>query len=43
MNTLAGPLRRLYPEFDRWLAVHDDLNASGVFDSPFSKRVGISR
>jgi L-gulono-1,4-lactone dehydrogenase len=43
VNTLAGPLGRLYPEFDRWLAVHDDLNATGVFDSPFSKRVGISR
>jgi L-gulono-1,4-lactone dehydrogenase len=43
INTLAGPLRRMYPEFDRWLAVHDDLNATGVFDSPFSKRVGISR
>lgn len=42
VNTLAGPLARLYPELDRWLAVHDELNASGVFDSPFSKRVGIS-
>jgi L-gulono-1,4-lactone dehydrogenase len=46
VNTLTGShdtLRRMYPEFDRWLAVHDELNASGVFDSPFSKRVGISR
>jgi L-gulono-1,4-lactone dehydrogenase len=43
VNTLTGPLDRMYPEFDRWLAVHDELNASGVFDSPFSKRVGISR
>jgi FAD/FMN-containing dehydrogenase len=45
VNTLTGShdtLRRMYPEFGRWLAVHDDLNASGVFDSPFSKRVGIS-
>ena len=42
VNTLAGPLRRMYPEFDRWLAVHGDLNATGVFDSPFAKRVGIS-
>jgi D-arabinono-1,4-lactone oxidase/FAD binding domain-containing protein len=32
----------LYPQFDRWLAVHAELNSSGVFDSPFSKRVGIS-
>jgi hypothetical protein len=42
VNTLTGPLRRMYAEFDRWLAVHEELNASGVFDSPFSKRVGIS-
>ena len=25
-----GPLRRMYPEYDRWLAVHEDLNAAGV-------------
>jgi L-gulono-1,4-lactone dehydrogenase len=43
VNTVTGPLSRMYPEFDRWLAVHDELNATGVFDSPFSKRVGISR
>ena len=42
VNTLTGPLGRMYPEFDRWLAVHEDLNASRVFDSPFAKRVGIS-
>ena len=46
VNTLTGShhtLRRLYPAYDRWLEVHDGFNASGVFDSPFSKRVGISR
>jgi hypothetical protein len=43
VNTLTGPLGRMYPEYDRWLAVHDELNASGVFDSPFAKRVGIGR
>lgn len=32
----------LYPMWDRWLAVEREFNASGVFDSPFSKRVGIS-
>jgi FAD/FMN-containing dehydrogenase len=43
VNTLTEPaLRLLYPELDRWLAVHARLNASGVFDSPFSKRVGLS-
>jgi L-gulono-1,4-lactone dehydrogenase len=44
VNTLTGSaLRSLYPEYDRWLAVHDRINASGVFDSPFAKRVGITR
>jgi hypothetical protein len=33
----------LYPEWDRWLAAERDFNASGVFNSPFSERVGISR
>jgi L-gulono-1,4-lactone dehydrogenase len=45
-NTLTGShdlVRALYPRLDEWLEVHDELNASGVFDSPFSKRVGISR
>ena len=35
-------VRAAYPCWDAWLAVHDELNASGVFDSPFSRRVGIS-
>jgi hypothetical protein len=46
VNTLTGShdtLRRMYPAYDRWLAVHDQLNSSGVFDSPFAKRVGITR
>jgi FAD/FMN-containing dehydrogenase len=44
VNTLTGgreSLRRLYPAFDRWLEVHDELNSSRVFDSPFARRVGI--
>jgi hypothetical protein len=32
----------MYPRFADWLAVHERLNGTGVFDSPFSKRVGIS-
>jgi hypothetical protein len=35
-------LPRLYPEWDRWLAAEREYNASGVFDSPFTARVGIS-
>ena len=44
-NTLTGShelMQSMYPRFPDWLAVHAELNASGVFDSPFSKRVGIS-
>jgi len=39
-----GPseIRAMYPHFDQWLAVHRQLNESRVFDSPFSRRVGIS-
>jgi hypothetical protein len=41
-NTLtpADP-PRLYPEWAKWMAVHDAFNASGVFASPFTRRVGI--
>jgi hypothetical protein len=35
-------LAELYPQLPDWLRVHEELNASGVFNSPFSKRVGIS-
>ena len=31
----------LYPHWGDWLAVEAELNASGVFDSPFTTRVGI--
>lgn len=44
VNTLTEPaLRLLYPQLDRWRAVNEWINASGVFDSPFTKRVGLSR
>jgi hypothetical protein len=33
----------MYPEYDRRLAIHNELNATGVFDGPFAKRVGITR
>ncbi|MDQ3630564.1 MAG: FAD-binding protein [Actinomycetota bacterium] len=45
-NTLTGShdlMRSMYPRYEDWLAVRKQLNASGVFDSPFTKRVGISR
>ncbi len=46
VNTLTGShdlLREMYPRYDDWQAAHARFNASGVFDGPFSKRVGISR
>jgi hypothetical protein len=44
-NTLTGShdtLRRMYPGFDRWLEVRERLDPGGRFESPFSKRVGIT-
>ncbi|MEN3280407.1 MAG: hypothetical protein V7607_1547 [Solirubrobacteraceae bacterium] len=34
-------LPRLYPQWAQWMAVHERFNGSGVFDSPFTHRVGI--
>ena len=43
VNTVTEPaLRMLYAQLDRWLAVRRELDASGVFSSPFTKRVGLS-
>jgi L-gulono-1,4-lactone dehydrogenase len=35
-------IRQTYPRWDDWLRVERQLNSSGVFDSPFTRRVGIS-
>jgi hypothetical protein len=32
----------MYPRYRDWLDIHRQLNSSGVFDSPFTDRVGIS-
>jgi L-gulono-1,4-lactone dehydrogenase len=37
----AGHLHRMYPALDRWLAVRARFDPGGVFDSPFTKRVGL--
>lgn len=34
---------RLYPEFPKWLEVYSELNTSGMFNSPFTDRLGISQ
>jgi hypothetical protein len=38
----AGLLQTMYPRYPDWLQVMGQLNSSGVFDSPFTERVGIS-
>jgi L-gulono-1,4-lactone dehydrogenase len=41
-NVLTGErVAELYPKWGAWLAVERELNASHVFDSPFTRRVGI--
>jgi L-gulono-1,4-lactone dehydrogenase len=45
VNTLTGShglVESMYPRYADWQKVHGELNASGVFNSPFSKRVGIT-
>jgi len=43
-NTIgSGGLAEMYPSVSRWLEVYSELNSSGVFDSPFAKRVGLTR
>jgi L-gulono-1,4-lactone dehydrogenase len=45
VNTLTGShglVASMYPRYEDWLEVHGHLNANGAFDSPFTKRVGIS-
>jgi FAD/FMN-containing dehydrogenase len=37
-----GFVASMYPRYEDWQDVHRRLNSSGVFDSPFSRRVGIS-
>jgi L-gulono-1,4-lactone dehydrogenase len=45
VNTLTGShdlVASMYPRYADWLAVRRRFDARGVFDGPFSKRVGIS-
>lgn len=45
VNSLTGSnglVEAMYPRYGDWQRVHETLNASGVFDSPFSRRVGLS-
>ena len=43
IHYLAGGsalIRKMYPMFDKWIAVRKVLNASGTFNSRFSERCG---
>src|SRR5215208_372011 len=46
VNTLTGShglVASMYPHYNDWLEVYRRLNARGAFDSPFTRRVGISK
>jgi hypothetical protein len=45
LNELSadGRIALLYPRYVDWQRVHRRMNASGVFDSPFTERVGIAQ
>jgi L-gulono-1,4-lactone dehydrogenase len=42
-NVLDAGVRALYTRWNDWLAVYEGMNATGVFDSEFTDRIGISR
>jgi hypothetical protein len=37
-----GDLETMYPESGKWLAVYKSLNSTGIWNSPFTDRLGIS-
>ena len=44
LDASIATLKRMYGDaYDAWLDVHAQVDPDGVFDSPFSKRVGISQ
>lgn len=44
LNTLnGGRVRERYPDLERWEDVHRQLDETGVFDCPFTKRIELSR
>lgn len=44
VNVLTeSAVRALYPSLKAWTDAHEYLNHGGVFDSPFTQRVGLSR
>ena len=43
LDTVSGDeVHGMFPQYDRWLSVYRQLNTSGVFNSVFTDRLGIS-
>jgi FAD/FMN-containing dehydrogenase len=42
VNYLTPQVRSMYPSFENWLKVRQQLDPKGTFAGPFTKRVGIS-
>jgi FAD/FMN-containing dehydrogenase len=45
INTLSGShgfVESMYPQYRKWMDVRSRLDPDGVFDGPFSKRIGLS-
>ena len=42
VSATEAELTRMYPKYPRWKAIHARFNQSGVFNSPFTKRVGLT-
>lgn len=45
-NRLNGShdlIKSMYPKYDKWIAVYQQLNKQGTFDNPFSRRVGFRK
>jgi D-arabinono-1,4-lactone oxidase len=43
LNELTGDrIAALYPRWQEWVDVRGEFNSSGVFDSPFARRIGIA-
>jgi len=43
LDTLNGPqVEKMYPRYNRWLNIYRQMNTTGVFNSPFTDRLGIT-
>jgi hypothetical protein len=43
LDTVKGEeVQRVFPKYGKWLSVYHKLNSTGIFDSAFTERLGIS-